>query len=79
VSVDQLAGGDAAQNAAILTSILDGELGPAADVVVMNAAAAIVAGGVSQDRASGVKVARDSIEFGKARASLDRLRDVSNA
>ncbi|MDP6984701.1 MAG: anthranilate phosphoribosyltransferase [Candidatus Latescibacteria bacterium] len=79
VSVDQLAGGDAAQNAAILTSILDGELGPAADVVVMNAAAAIVAGGVSQDLASGVKVARDSIEFGKARASLDRLRDVSNA
>ena len=45
----------------------------------MNAAAAIVAGGVSQDLASGVKVARDSIEFGKARASLDRLRDVSNA
>ncbi|MEE3261819.1 MAG: anthranilate phosphoribosyltransferase [Candidatus Latescibacterota bacterium] len=79
VSVDQLAGGDAAQNAAILTSILDGELGPAADVVVMNAAAAIVAGGVSRDLASGVKVARDSIEFGKARASLDRLRDVSNA
>ena len=79
VSVDQLAGGDAAQNAAILTSILDGEIGPAADVVVMNAAAAIVAGGVSQDLASGVKVARDSIEFGKARASLDRLRDVSNA
>lgn len=79
VSVDQLAGGDAAQNAAILTSILDGELGPAADVVVMNAAAAIVAGGVSQDLASGVKVARDAIEFGKARASLDRLRDVSNA
>ncbi len=79
VSVDQLAGGDAAQNAAILTSILDGELGPAADVVVMNAAAAIVTGGVSQDLASGVKVARDSIEFGKARASLDRLRDVSNA
>ena len=79
VSVDQLAGGDAAQNAAILTSILDGELGPAADVVVMNAAAAIVAGGVSQDLVSGVKVARDSIEFGKARASLDRLRDVSNA
>ncbi|MEC9377895.1 MAG: anthranilate phosphoribosyltransferase [Candidatus Latescibacterota bacterium] len=79
VSVDQLAGGDAAQNAAILTSILDGELGPAADVVVMNAAAAIVACGVSRDLASGVKVARDSIEFGKARSSLDRLRDVSNA
>ncbi len=79
VDAGALAGGDAAQNAAILMKVLDGEAGPCADVVLLNAAAAIVAGGMAEDLKTGVDVARNSIASGQARASLDRLRDVSNA
>ncbi|MBT3343359.1 MAG: anthranilate phosphoribosyltransferase [Gemmatimonadetes bacterium] len=75
----QLAGGDAAENAAILTSILEGESGPRADVVVINAAAAIVAGGKADDLTAGVEVARTAISSGQAHAALHKLRDVSNA
>ncbi len=75
----QLAGGDGAQNAAILRSILEGEAGPRADVVVLNAAAAIVAGGEAKDLAAGVEVARTAISSGQAQAALNKLRDISNA
>ena len=47
VSVEALAGGDAAQNAQILRDILDGKQGPQRDVVLLNAAAAIAAGGLA--------------------------------
>lgn len=76
-SADRLAGGDAAENAAILQAVLGGEPGPRADVVVLNAAAAIVAGGVAEDLASGVEAARTSIASGEASACLDRLRVTS--
>lgn len=75
----QLAGGDAAQNAAILTAILEGETGPRTDIVLLNAAAAIVAGGVANDLVSGVDAARASISSGQARTALTQLRDVSHS
>ncbi len=73
-----VAGGDAAVNAAMLRAILDGEIGPRADIVLLNAAAAIVVVGLAAEIAAGVAVARESIASGKAAAVLDRLVDVSN-
>ena len=74
-----LAGGDAAQNAQILRDILDGKGGPRRDVVLLNAAAAIAAGGLAEDIAGGIEVASLSFDSGRARHALDRLIEVSRA
>ena len=73
-----LVGGDSAQNAQILRAVLDGEQGPRRDVVLLNAAAAIAAGGLVDDMVAGIDVARESIDSGKARQALHRLVEVSN-
>lgn len=72
-----IAGGDAAENARILRSILAGEHGPRRDVVLMNAAAALLAAGEVPDLVEGVIRARDSIDSGKALAALTALVAVS--
>ncbi len=79
VAPEALSGGDAPHNAQILRAVLDGEQGPRRDVVLLNAAAAIAAGGLVGDMAAGIDVARESIDSGKARQALDRLVAVSNA
>lgn len=68
-----LRGGDAAENAAIITRILEGEEGPKRDVVVMNAALAIVAGDKAADFQKGVKRAAGAIERG---AAMEKLRHL---
>lgn len=75
----ELRGGDARVNAGMLTEILDGGTGPRTDVVVLNAAAAITAGGLAQDLVEGVGKARESLSSAKARQALDRLVELSNA
>ena len=72
-----IAGGDADENAAIVRAILAGETGPRRDVVLMNAAAALVAAGKAADLAEGVRLARTSIDSGRALAVLDELAAVS--
>ena len=72
-----IAGGDAAENAAVVRAILGGEVGPRRDVVLMNAAAALVAAGKAEDLAAGVALARDSIDSGRALSTLDELGIVS--
>ena len=74
-----LQGGDAAYNARILREVLDGREGPRRDVVLLNAAAAIVVGGLAEDMTAGLELARAAIDSGKARQALDRLVEVSNA
>jgi len=78
VAAEALSGGGAPHNAQILRAVLDGEQGPRRDVVLLNAAAAIAAGGLVGDMAAGIDVARESIDSGKARQALDRLVEVSN-
>lgn len=78
VAAEALSGGGAPHNAQILRAVLDGEQGPRRDVVLLNAAAAIAAGGLVGDMAAGIDVARESIDSGKARRALDRLVEVSN-
>ena len=73
-----LQGGDASRNAEILKTVLDGGTGPCTDVVVLNAAAAITAGGLAQDLQEGIGKARESLSSGRARQALDRLIEVSN-
>ena len=55
------------------------EEGPQRDVVLLNAAAAIVVGGLAEDITAGLEVAQESIDSGKARQALDRLVEVSNS
>jgi anthranilate phosphoribosyltransferase len=78
-SIEALAGGDPATNAALARRVLDGEPGPHRDIVCLNAGAALVAAGLADDLASGIGSARSSIDEGGAAAALDRLVAVSNA
>jgi anthranilate phosphoribosyltransferase len=75
--VAALAGGDANTNAAIVLRVLQGEQGPRTDVVVLNAAAALVAGERASDLARGLEMARASLGSGAAAVTLDRLVAVS--
>ena len=70
---EDLTGGDAAENAAILQSILNAEPGPRRDIVLANAAAALVAAGQARDFKTGAVAAAESIDSGKAREKLNEL------
>lgn len=74
---EQLQGGDANSNAGVARSVLSGQAGPARDIVVLNAAAALVVAGACVDIADGLERASRSIDGGAARAALDALVDVS--
>jgi anthranilate phosphoribosyltransferase len=71
--LEAIAGGDAAHNASLIRAILFGELGPRRDIVVANAAAAIVASGRAADFLEGAQLAAASIDSGEARKKLDAL------
>ncbi len=73
-----LAGGDAAYNAAALRNVLDGKSGAYRDTVLMNAGAGLVVAGVAPDLAEGIARAAQSIDNGSATAALERLVKVSN-
>ena len=75
---DALKGGDADSNAAITLSVLKGAEGPARDIVLLNAAAAIVAGDKASDLREGVQVAAEAIDSGRAMAKLEALIEASN-
>ncbi|CAB4930605.1 unannotated protein [freshwater metagenome] len=64
-------GGDPARNAEITRSVLAGEPGPALELSVLNAGAAIYAAARADDIASGVELARAAIESGAAQRTLD--------
>jgi anthranilate phosphoribosyltransferase len=73
-AIEQLAGGDAEENAAILYDVVTGIPGPRRDVVLFNAAAALVAGGHAADLKEGVARAADAIDSGMAAVTLQKLR-----
>jgi anthranilate phosphoribosyltransferase len=72
-TIADLRGGDRQQNAQIIRDILGGEAGPRRDIVLMNAAAALVAGARAAELKEGVKLAAQSIDAGAARERLERL------
>jgi anthranilate phosphoribosyltransferase len=72
-TVQDLRGGDAQNNAQAVRSVLSGALGAHRDVVVLNAAAALVVAGVARDIEAGLGIASDSIDEGRAMAALEGL------
>jgi anthranilate phosphoribosyltransferase len=76
---EDLRGGDSAANAAIVRGILGGKKGPRRDIVLANAAAAIVAGGKAADLKEGVARAAESIDSGSAAQKLERLAALTQA
>jgi len=75
---DDLRGGEAEVNAAALRGVLRRQDSPYRNVALLNAAAALVVAGRANDLGSGLRLARESIDSGKAEATLDRLIAVSN-
>ncbi|MEX2581488.1 MAG: anthranilate phosphoribosyltransferase [Verrucomicrobiales bacterium] len=73
-----LQGGDAGENARILTAILDGSLtGPKRDIVALNAAAALAVAGKAGDLHEGLALANETIDSGAALHVLHRWRQFS--
>jgi anthranilate phosphoribosyltransferase len=72
-SLDSLKGGTAEQNAARLRSLLAGASGPARDIVLMNTAAALLAGDKVNSLEQGLNLARETIDSGRALATMEQL------
>ncbi|MEI6789083.1 MAG: anthranilate phosphoribosyltransferase [bacterium] len=68
-----LAGGDPAANARITRAILEGETGPRRDIVCLNAAAGLIAGGKAADFEEGFKLAGRALDSGNALKALEGL------
>jgi anthranilate phosphoribosyltransferase len=70
---------DAKASAQMITNILTGkDTGAGKDIVVLNASAAIIAGGLAEDFALAIEIAESSIADGKAVDSLEKLIQISN-
>jgi len=76
--LEELQGGDAAANAVIVGDILAGGKGPKRDVVLLNAAYALVAAGVALSPEAGLQRAAEALDSGQARAKLDGLIRMTN-
>lgn len=77
-TISDLRGGSVDENADITRNLLGGARGPRRDVVLLNAAAALVAGGAAAELAEGVSLATGSIDSGAAQAKLDELIAFTN-
>ena len=78
-SLQEIAGGDATENAAIIRAVLGGEKSPRRDVVLLNAAAALVAAGRANQIGEAVSLAAKSIDSGLAAGKLAGLVRFSSA
>ncbi len=76
-TLKDIAGGDAAENAAIIRAILRGEKSPRRDVVLLNSAAALVAAGRADHIGEAVPIAATSIDSGAAARKLEALIEFS--
>jgi anthranilate phosphoribosyltransferase len=75
----EIKGGTPEDNAEMVRRILGGEKGPRRDVVVMNAAAALVAGNRALDLKEGARIAEEVIDSGRALEKLDGLVKLSQS
>jgi len=76
---EYIRGGTKEENARITEAILAGETGPKRDVVLLNAAAALLAAGKVRSLRDGVALAEQSIDTGAAMAAVEGLRRLSHA
>ncbi len=75
---NQLSGGNADENAKLTISVLEGEKGPRRDIVLMNAAAALIAGDRTEDMHEAAAMASAAIDSGAARKKLEEVIEISN-
>jgi anthranilate phosphoribosyltransferase len=78
-TMEQLIGGDPAHNADVVRRVVAGDRGPHRDIVVLNAAAALVVAGAAESMDDGVAVATAAVDSGKAAETLDVLVATSQA
>jgi anthranilate phosphoribosyltransferase len=78
-SLDTLLGGEAQTNAAIVREVLDGRAGPARDVVLLNAGAALFIAGHAASVREGIARASEAIDSGRAKHMLRQLVTVSQS
>jgi anthranilate phosphoribosyltransferase len=78
-AAEDLKGGSAVDNAAIIARVLDGEHGPTRDVVLLNAGAALFIAGRADSIRDGMVVAAEALDSGRARDILTRMTEVSHA
>lgn len=74
---EDLIGGNAEENAKITIGILEGGKGPKRDIVLLNAAAALITGDKAVDFNEGITKAAEAIDSGAARAKLEEVKKVS--
>ncbi|GFE61537.1 anthranilate phosphoribosyltransferase [Geobacter sp. AOG2] len=77
-SMEILKGGDATANATIVRSVLSGEQGPRRDIVLLNAAYALVAAGKAASPAEGLTLAAEAIDSGRALEQIEKLAELTN-
>ena len=73
-TLEEFIGGDVATNASLLYDVLTGIPGARRDIVLLNAAAALVAAGLAGDLKEGVAMGAEAIDSGQAAATLAKLR-----
>lgn len=78
-SPQDLSGGDAEENAKAIDAVLSGKPSAFRDIVVLNAAAALIVAGKAEGLLDGAKLAAEAIDSGAARKSLDDLVAITNA
>lgn len=79
VTLAELRGGDPAQNAAAMRTLLGGAKGPLRDIVLLNAGAALLVAGKAGDLPHGMQLAAQSIDGGQAAKVLERLVEITNS
>jgi len=77
-TMEELRGGNAAENAVIVRGVLSGDRGARRDIVLLNAAFGLVAAGKTATLQDGVKLAEEAIDSGRALQQLQRLAGMTN-
>lgn len=73
-TLEQFIGGDVTTNASLLFDVLTGIPGARRDIVLLNAAAALIAAGLAMDLKEGVRLGAEAIDSGQAAVTLEKLR-----
>ncbi|MEM8743682.1 MAG: anthranilate phosphoribosyltransferase [Pseudomonadota bacterium] len=76
---EDLVGGEADENAEAVKDLLNGKPSAFRDIVILNAAAALLVAGKAKDLADGAELAANAIDTGSARKALDELVRITNA
>ena len=76
--IEDFAGGDAADNAAITCKILEGERGPRRDIVVVNAAYALYTAQAVKNLLQGMRMAEQAIDSGRSLQKLEEIKEFTN-